>query len=152
MRRRTMRILIGLALLLSAAALALSVVTVLDEDDPQWREVKLGLTEKEDEFKFSDVAPRARVEEDISAGDSFVFSGDVSGEREGRLAGACDVADKGEPTCHATYTFDESRPPVCLTSASRPRRSCSRLPVDQAPTMAPAARSECRRTVRPGTT
>ena len=60
-----MRILIGLALLLSAAALALSVVTVLDEDDPQWREVKLGLTEKEDEFKFSDVAPRARGEEDI---------------------------------------------------------------------------------------
>jgi allene oxide cyclase-like protein len=103
------RALTGLALLLGATALALSVVTLLREDDPQSREVRLGLTEKEDEFKFSDVAPEARSEEDISAGDSFVFSGDVSGEREGRLAGACGVADKGEPTCHATYTFDDGQ-------------------------------------------
>ena len=104
-----MRTLTGLALLLGATALTLSVVTLLREDDPQWREVTLGLTEKEDEFKFRDVAPEARSEEDISAGDSFVFSGDVSGERKGRLAGACGVADKGEPTCHATYTFDDGQ-------------------------------------------
>jgi hypothetical protein len=32
-----------------------------------------------------------------------VFSGDVSGARKGRLLGACDVAGKGEPTCHATF-------------------------------------------------
>src|SRR4051812_31969767 len=42
---------------------------------PQSRELRLGLTEKEDEFKFSgDVAPEATSEEDVSAGDSFVFS------------------------------------------------------------------------------
>jgi hypothetical protein len=104
-----MRALTGVALLLSATALALSVVTLVRDDDPQSREVTLGLTEKEDEFKFSDVAPDARSEEDVSAGDSFVFSGDVSGERKGRLAGACAVADKGEPTCHATYTFDDGQ-------------------------------------------
>jgi hypothetical protein len=104
-----MRALTGVALLLSATALALSVVTLLRDDDPQSREVTLGLTEKEDEFKFSDVAPEARSEEDVSAGDSFVFSGDVSGERKGRLAGACAVADEGEPTCHATYTFDDGQ-------------------------------------------
>jgi hypothetical protein len=104
-----MRALTGVALLLAATALALSVVTLLREDGPQSREVTLGLTEKEDEFKFSDVAPEARSEEDVSAGDSFVFSGDVSGERKGRLAGACAVADKGEPTCHVTYTFDDGQ-------------------------------------------
>ena len=83
--------------------------TLLRDDHPS-RELRLGLTEKEDEFKFSDVvAPEARSEEDVSAGDSFVFSGDVSGERKGRLAGACEVADKGEPTCHATYTFDDGQ-------------------------------------------
>jgi hypothetical protein len=86
------------------------VPTLLRDDHPQSRELRLGLTEKEDEFKFSDdVAPEARSEEDFSAGDSFVFSGDVSGERKGRLAGACEVADKGEPTCHATYTFDDGQ-------------------------------------------
>jgi hypothetical protein len=84
-------------------------VTLLREDDQHLREVTLGLTEKEDEFKFSDVAPEAKSEEDVSAGDSFVFSGDVSGERNGRLAGACEVAGKGEPTCHATYTFDDGQ-------------------------------------------
>ena len=84
--------------------------TLLRDDHPQSRELRLGLTEKEDEFKFSDdVAPEARSEEDVSAADSFVFSGDVSGERKGRLAGACEVADKGEPTCHATYTFDDGQ-------------------------------------------
>jgi hypothetical protein len=86
------------------------VPTLLRDDHPQSRELRLGLTEKEDEFKFSDdVAPEARSEEDVSAGDSFVFSGDVSGERKGRLAGACEVADKGEPTCYATYTFDDGQ-------------------------------------------
>ena len=84
--------------------------TLLRDDHPPSRELRLGLTEKEDEFKFSDdVAPETRSEEDVSAGDSFVFSGDVSGERKGRLAGACEVADKGEPTCHATYTFDDGQ-------------------------------------------
>jgi hypothetical protein len=53
-----MRALTGLALLLGVTALALSLVTLL-QDDPQWREVSLGLIEKEDEFKFSDVAPEA---------------------------------------------------------------------------------------------
>jgi hypothetical protein len=104
-----MRALTALAMLLAATALALSVVTVLREADHQARETTLGLTEKEDEFKFSDVAPEARSEGDISAGDSFVFSGDVSGEREGRLTGVCHAADKGEPTCHATYTFDDGQ-------------------------------------------
>jgi hypothetical protein len=104
-----MRALTGLALLLGVTALALSLVSLLREDAPQPREMRLALAEEEDEFKFSDVAPAARSEEDVSAGDSFVFSGDVSGERKGRLAGACDVADKGEPTCHATYTFDDGQ-------------------------------------------
>jgi hypothetical protein len=86
------------------------VPTLLRDDHPQSRELRLGLTEKEDEFKFSDdAAPEARSEEDVSAADLFVFSGDVSGERKGRLAGACEVADKGEPTCHATYTFDDGQ-------------------------------------------
>jgi hypothetical protein len=104
-----MRALTGLALLLGVTALALSLVSLLREDAPQPQELRLALAEEEDEFKFSDVAPAARSEEDVSAGDSFVFSGDVSGERKGRLAGACDVADKGEPTCHATYTFDDGQ-------------------------------------------
>jgi hypothetical protein len=102
-----MRALTGLALLLGVTAVALSLVTLMRDDDSQWREVRLGLTEKEDQFKFSDVAPEARSEDDISAGDSFAFSGDVSGARKGRLLGACEVADKGEPTCHATYAFDD---------------------------------------------
>ena len=110
-----MRALTGLALLLGVTALALSVVTLL-QDDPQWQEVRLGLVEKEDGFKFTDVAPEARSEEDISAGDSFAFSGDVSGERKGRLLGACGVADKGEPTCQATYTFDDGQ----ITVAGEP--------------------------------
>jgi allene oxide cyclase-like protein len=104
-----MRPLIALALLLGATALALSVAALLRDDDQQPRKMTLGLTEKEDGFKFSDVAPEAKSEEDVSAGDSFVFSGDVSGARKGRLAGACEVADKGEPTCHATYTFDDGQ-------------------------------------------
>jgi hypothetical protein len=41
-----MRALIAVALLLGATALALSVVTLLRQDDPQSREVRLGLTEK----------------------------------------------------------------------------------------------------------
>ena len=104
-----MRALIALALLLGATALALSVAALLRDDDQQLRKMTLGLTEKEDGFKFSDIAPEAKSEEDVSAGDSFVFSGDVSGARNGRLAGACMVADKGEPTCHATYTFDDGQ-------------------------------------------
>jgi hypothetical protein len=105
-----------------------AVPTLLRDDHPKSRELRLGLTEKEDEFKFSaDVAPEARSEEDVSAADSFVFSGDVSDERKGRLAGACEVADKGEPTCHATppSTMARSRLPACRTSARTPRPSNS---------------------------
>ena len=91
--------------------------------------MSLGLTEKEDEFKFSDVAPKARSEGDISAGDSFVFSGDVSGERKGRLAGACGVADEGEPTCHATYTFDDSQITVAGVPDFSQQAETFRLPV-----------------------
>ena len=119
-----MRALISLALVLGAAGLALSVVALAGEGGQQSRELKLGLAEKEDVFKFSDVAPKARSEEDISAGDSFVFSGDVSGERKGRLAGACEVADKGEPTCHATYTFDDGQ----ITVAGVPVGPCVPVP------------------------
>jgi hypothetical protein len=44
------------------------VPTLLRDDHPQSRELRLGLTEKQDEFKFSDdVAPEARSEEDVSA-------------------------------------------------------------------------------------
>jgi hypothetical protein len=42
------------------------VPTLLRDDHPQSRELRLGLTEKEDEFKFSDDV--ARSEEDVSAG------------------------------------------------------------------------------------
>ncbi len=104
-----LRLLGGLALLVGATALALGVVNLVRGGDEPWREVTLALVEKEDVFRFSDVAPKARSEEDVSAGDSFVFSGDVSGARKGRLGGACEVADKGEPTCHATYTFDDGQ-------------------------------------------
>ena len=82
-----MRVLTGLALLLGAAALTLGVVNLFRADDEESREVALGLIEKEDGFKFSDVAPKATSEDDASAGDSFVFSGDVSGARKGRLLG-----------------------------------------------------------------
>jgi hypothetical protein len=61
----------------------------------------------EGNFKVNDVAPPATSEEDISSGDSFVFTGAVSGDREGKLLGACEVADVGEPTCQVTYTFDD---------------------------------------------
>jgi hypothetical protein len=98
-----------LALLLGAAALVLGLVNLGEEKGEHRRELTLGLVEKEDAFKFSDVAPKAESEEDVSAGDSFVFSGDVSGARKGRLVGACAVADDGEPTCHATYTFDDGQ-------------------------------------------
>jgi hypothetical protein len=93
------------------------------------RELKLGLAEKEDVFKFSDVAPRAKSEEDISAGDSFVFSGDVSGQRRGRLAGACEVSDKAEPTCHATYTFDDGQITVAGVPDFSQEAETFRLPV-----------------------
>ena len=103
-----MRVLTGLALLIGATALALGVVNLVRESDGS-RELSLGLIEKEDEFKFSDVAPKATSEDDVSAGDSFVFSGDVSGARKGRLLGACEVAGKGEPTCHGTYKFGDGQ-------------------------------------------
>ena len=107
--RTEVRALVVLALLLGAGGLALGVVNLLREGVEPWREVTLRLVEKEDGFKFSDVAPKAKSEEDISAGDSFVFSGDVSGARKGRLAGACQVAAQGEPTCHATYTLGDDQ-------------------------------------------
>ena len=42
-------------------------------------ELALTLTVEEGDFKVNDVAPRATSEEDISSGDSFVFTGAVSG-------------------------------------------------------------------------
>jgi hypothetical protein len=44
------------------------VVGLLRDDSQQSRHVRLGLTETEDEFKVSDVAPEATSEEDVSAG------------------------------------------------------------------------------------
>jgi hypothetical protein len=102
-----MRALIGVALLLGAAGLALGVVSIVEEDDKESEELALTLTVEEGDFKVNDVAPRATSEEDISSGDSFVFTGAVSGDREGKLLGACEVADVGEPTCQVTYTFDD---------------------------------------------
>ena len=102
-----MRVLIVVALLLGAAGLTLGVVSILEEDDKESQELALALTVEEGDFKVNDVAPRATSEEDISSGDSFVFTGAVSGDREGKLLGACDVADVGEPTCQVIYTFDD---------------------------------------------
>ena len=102
-----MRILVLVALLLGAAGFVLGLVSILKEDESESAELALTLTVKEGEFKVNDVAPPAASEEDISSGDSFVFTGAVSGDREGKLLGACDVADVGEPTCQVTYTFDD---------------------------------------------
>ena len=98
-----------IALLLGAAALAVAAANSSDDEGAGWRELSLDLVVKEDGFKFDDVAPRAKSEEDVSAGDSFVFSNDVSGDRTGRLLGGCAVADAGEPTCHVTYTLADGQ-------------------------------------------
>jgi hypothetical protein len=66
----------------------------------------LNLTVREGDFKFNDVPPRAEDEGDIAAGDSFTFSNDVSGDAKGQLYGGCFVADRGEPTCQATYVLE----------------------------------------------
>ena len=101
-----MRLLIVVALLLGVAGLALGVVSILKEDE-KGSELALTLTVQEGDFKVNDVAPPAKSEADISSGDSFVFTGVVSGDREGKLLGACEVADAGEPTCQVTYRFDD---------------------------------------------
>jgi hypothetical protein len=102
-----MRVLIVVALLLGAAGLALGVVSIIQEDEKESEELALTLTVQEGDFKVNDVAPRATSEEDISSGDSFVFTGAASGDRQGKLLGACEVADVGEPTCQVTYMFDD---------------------------------------------
>ena len=102
-----MRVFVLVALLLGAAGLVLGLVSVLGEDETESEELALTLTVQAGEFKVNDVAPAATSEEDISSGDSFVFTGAVSGDREGNLLGACEVADVGEPTCHVTYRFDD---------------------------------------------
>jgi hypothetical protein len=99
-------VLIVVALLLGVAGLALGVVSIVEEDE-KGSEESLSLTVQEGDFKVNDVAPPATSEQDISSGDSFVFTGAVSGDREGKLLGACEVADVGEPTCQVTYTFDD---------------------------------------------
>jgi hypothetical protein len=103
----TTRVLILVALVLGVAGVALGIVSILDEGEQGSEELALTLTVQEGEFKVNDVAPPATSEEDISSGDSFVFTGAVSGDREGKLLGACEVADVGEPTCQVTYTFDD---------------------------------------------
>lgn len=70
-----MRILIVVALLLGAAGLALGVVSIVEEDQTESEEIALTLTVQEGDFKVNDVPPRATSEEDISSGDSFVFTG-----------------------------------------------------------------------------
>jgi hypothetical protein len=102
-----MRVLIVVALLLGVAGLALGVVSIFKEDEKGTEELALTLTVQEGDFKVNDVAPPATSEEDISPGDSFVFTGTVSGDRKGKLLGACEVADVGEPTCQVIYTFDD---------------------------------------------
>lgn len=110
MDSRAAQLMLGaLALLVGTAALVVAVANSSGEEGEQWRETGLALVVTEDGFKFDDVAPRAKSEEDVSAGDSFVFSNDVSGARRGRLLGGCAVADRGEPTCHVTYTFGDGQ-------------------------------------------
>ena len=104
-----MRIVIVVALLLGAAGVALGVVSLLEGDEGEAEELALTLTVQEGDFKVNDVAPRATSEEDISSGDSFVFTGAVSGDRKGKLLGACEVADVGDPTCQVTYRFDDGQ-------------------------------------------
>jgi hypothetical protein len=103
---RSMQVLIVVAALLGAAGLALGVVSIVD-DEKGSEELALTLTVQEGDFKVNDVAPRATSEEDISSGDSFVFTGGVSGDRKGKLLGACAVAAVGEPTCQVIYRFDD---------------------------------------------
>jgi hypothetical protein len=102
-----LRILIVVALLLGAAGVALGVVSIVEDDEKESEELALTLTVQEGGFKVNDVPPRATSEEDISSGDSFVFTGTVSGDREGDLLGACAVAGAGDPTCQVTYRFDD---------------------------------------------
>jgi hypothetical protein len=97
-----------LALLLGAAGVALGVVNLVG-DDEESDERTLTLTVREGDFKFNDVAPRAKDEGDIAAGDSFTFSNDVSGDAKGQLYGGCFVAANGKATCQATYVLHNGR-------------------------------------------
>jgi hypothetical protein len=99
--------LVIVALLLGGAALVLGIVSVAGGDGEESQELTRTLTVEEGDFKVNDVAPRAKSEEDISGGDSFVFTGSVSGDSKGSLLGACEVAAPGEPTCHVTYRLDD---------------------------------------------
>ena len=102
-----MRILVVGALLLGAAGLAVGIASIAGGDDTESETLELTLTVEEGDFKVNDVPPPARSEEDISGGDSFVFTGAVAGDRKGNLLGACEVAAPGEPTCHVTYRLDD---------------------------------------------
>ncbi len=102
-----MRILVVVALLLGAGGLALGVASIVEEDENESEALALTLTVAEGDFKVNDVPPRANSEEDISSGDSFVFTGAVSGDRKGNLLGACEVAAAGEPSCQVTYRFHD---------------------------------------------
>jgi hypothetical protein len=97
--------LIIVALLVGAAGLALGIVNI--DEEGQAEELTLNLTVEEGEFNVNDVPPQAESEEDISPGDSFVFTGAASGDREGTLLGACEVPGAGEPTCHVSYVFGD---------------------------------------------
>jgi hypothetical protein len=102
-----MRVLIVAALAFGIAGVGLGIASILEEDEQGSEGLALALKVQEGNFKLSDVAPPATSEEDISSGDSFVFTGTVSGDRKGKLVGACEVADLGEPTCHVTYRFND---------------------------------------------
>lgn len=101
-----MRVVSGLALLLAVTAGVVSVIALLD--DQGFKETTLSLTEKDDQFKANDVPPPSKGEEDISPGDSFTFTSDISGDRDGRLLGFCvATSEEFQPTCTATYTLDD---------------------------------------------
>lgn len=104
-----MRLIVTLALVLGIAGTALGVYTLVDEDEEEGLEEQtLTLTEKEDTFEINDVAPPSRGEEDVSPNDSFTFTSDISGDREGRLVGECVAAtEEFEVSCVATYKFED---------------------------------------------
>jgi hypothetical protein len=103
------------ALLLGATGVVLGAISLIN-DDQTVEESTLSLVVQEGDFSINDVPPKAQSEEDIAGGDSFTFSGKVSGDEVGTMLGGCAVADVGRPTCQVTYALDGGQ----ITAAGEP--------------------------------
>lgn len=103
-----MRLIVGLALVLGIAGTALGIYALVDEDDEAFEEQTLVLTETETGGSENDVPPLSNGEEEVSGGDSFTFTSDLSGDATGTSVGQCVAAtEEFETICSATLRLED---------------------------------------------